>query len=84
MRQECIDDAEVVSLRDRIEAITNPSVARDQSIVEARFSDGSVVRAQVDKARGSKSQASIVLSSEKVDRLLHLCRYLASLDDVGH
>lgn len=98
MRQDCIDDPDVAALRARIEAVADPAVGRDQAIVEVTFTDGRTLRSHVVKARGSvarpmtddeldskfRAQAVLVLSSDKVEKLLRLCRNVASLDDVGH
>jgi 2-methylcitrate dehydratase PrpD len=97
MLPDCIDDPQVAALRERIEAIGDPAVGRDQAIAEVTWSDGRTLRAQVLNARGSlarpmtddeldakfRSQALTVLSPEAVDELQRLCRGAALLDDVG-
>lgn len=96
-QQSCIDDPHVAALRSRIEAIADPTVGRNQAIVEASFTDGRTLRAHVTDARGSatrpmtdaeldakfRAQAGMVLSAQKVEHLLRLCRDVASLSDVG-
>lgn len=97
MEQDCIDNPEVAALRSRMEAIVDPSVGRDQSIVEVTLTDGRRLRAHVETTRGSqarpmtdneldakfRSQARQRLSPDKVEQLLLLCRGVASLCDVG-
>ena len=96
-QQNCIDDPRVAALRARIEAIADPAVGRNQAIVEARFDDGRSLRSHVTDVRGSatrpmtddeldakfRGQAALVLPVPKVEQLLHLCRDVASLSDVG-
>lgn len=97
MRQDCIDDPDIAALRARLEATADPTVGRDQAIVEAAFSDGKVLCSHVLNARGStarpmtdeeldakfRAQARAVLSASRVEELLVLCRGVASLQDVG-
>lgn len=97
MWQDCIDDPEIAALRGRIEAIADPAVGRDQAVVEATFSDGQTLRSHVLTTRGStarpmtddeldakfRAQASLVLPAAKVEELLHICRNVALLKDVG-
>jgi len=97
MRQDCIDDPAVAGLRERIEAIADPAVGRDQAIVEVTLADGRKLRSQVHQTRGSiarpmtddeldakfRAQAAMVLPTAKVEQLLRLCRDVASLRDVG-
>jgi 2-methylcitrate dehydratase PrpD len=97
MRQDCIDDPAVIALRDRVVAIADPSIKRDESIVEATLASGAIKRAHVTVTRGSFErkltdaeldakfidQAVVVLSSDEARRLLKLCRATASLNDIG-
>lgn len=97
MWQDCIDDPGIVALRDRIEAIPDQAIGRGEAIVEVTLTDGQTLRAHVLNARGSaarpmtdaeldakfRAQASMVLSADKVEELLRLCRGVASLQDVG-
>jgi 2-methylcitrate dehydratase PrpD len=97
-QQRCIDDPDVAALRARIDAIADPSVGRNQAIVEATFTDGRTLRAHVTDVRGSatrpmtddeldtkfRAQAAMVLPVQKVEQLLQMCRNVASLSDVGH
>jgi 2-methylcitrate dehydratase PrpD len=97
MRQDCIDDPRIASLRARIEAVADPSIRRDQARVEVTLSDGRRLQAHVDQVRGSvgrpmtdaeldlkfRSQASQVLEPAKVEDLLQMCRGVVTLRDVG-
>jgi len=96
-QQSCIDDPGVAALRSRIEAIADPTVGRNQAIVEASFTDGRRLRAHVTDVRGSatrpmtddeldakfRGQAAMVLPAPKVEQLLGLCRGVAARSDVG-
>lgn len=97
MREDCIADPQVADLRARIEATPDASVGRDQAVAEVSFEDGRTLRSQVLVTRGSaarpmtddeldakfRSQARLVLPSDRVEQLLALCRNAAALDDVG-
>jgi 2-methylcitrate dehydratase PrpD len=96
-QQSCIDDPGVAALRSHIEAIADSTVGRNQAIVEARFTDGRSLRAHVTDVRGGatrpmtdaeldakfRGQAAMVLPAPKVEKLLQLCRGVASLSNVG-
>lgn len=97
MRQDCIDDPAVIALRDRVVAVVDPAIKRDESIVEVTLASGETKRAHVTVTRGSferklsdaeldakfLDQAAVVLAEDKARRLLKLCRGAASLADVG-
>ena len=97
LRQDCIDDPEVVELRARITAVADPALNRDEAIAVVTLRDGASFRSHVPHARGSiarpmtdaeldakfQAQARTILSDDASDRLLSLCRNVASLGDVG-
>ena len=97
MWQDCIDDPGIVALRDSIEAIPDQAIGRGEAIVEVKLTDGRTLSSHVLNARGSatrpmtddeldakfRAQASLVLSTDKVEKLLLLCRGVALLQDVG-
>ncbi|MDM0022237.1 MmgE/PrpD family protein [Variovorax saccharolyticus] len=94
MRQECIDNPEVASLRQRIEAIGDAALDRDEAIVEVNFADGRTLRSHVKNVGARRmtddeldakfyAQAILVLPQGNAARLKTLCRNLASLKDVG-
>jgi 2-methylcitrate dehydratase PrpD len=94
---DCIEDPQVATLRERVEAIADAQVGREQAIVDVTYADGRSLRAQVLEARGSRgrpmtddeldakfrAQALPVLMTEAVDELQTRCRGLASLADAG-
>jgi 2-methylcitrate dehydratase PrpD len=94
---DCIDDAQVMALREQVEAIADPTIGREQAIVDVTYADGRLLSATVTDARGSRGrpmtdveldakfrgQALTVLVPEAVDELLGRCRALATLSDVG-
>jgi 2-methylcitrate dehydratase PrpD len=97
LRPACIADPAIVALRNRIEAIADPALGRDEAIMAVTLADSSVLQSQVTNARGSINrpmtddeldakfirQASGILSASASGQLLHLCRNLASLRNVG-
>jgi 2-methylcitrate dehydratase PrpD len=97
MRPDCIADPAVAALRSRIVAVADPGVGRGEAIVEAVYSDGARLRSHVTQARGSvarpmtddeldakfREQALQVLEPGRVESLIHLCRDVAMLRDVG-
>jgi 2-methylcitrate dehydratase PrpD len=96
-QQTCIDDPQIRALRMRVHAIPDPSLEKDESIVEVSCLDGVQLRSHVTNPRGSisrpmndveldakfREQANFVLSHDRTERLLSLCRGAASLRDVG-
>jgi 2-methylcitrate dehydratase PrpD len=98
MLPDCIADPAVAQLRSRIEVMTDLIVDGEQAEAEVTLADGRTLRARVANARGSRarpmtdddldakfrSQASLVLSSARVERLRELCLGVASLRNVGH
>lgn len=97
MRQDCIDDPEIASLRSRIEVVSDAEVGPEQAILEVKLANGDTVRSRVEHATGSsarpmsdvqldakfRSQAVSVLSDARIDELLLACRNVSSLGDVG-
>jgi 2-methylcitrate dehydratase PrpD len=97
LRQSCIDDPVVVAVRDRVRAVADTTLARDEAVAECVLSDGTTWRAHVPHARGSQdrpmtdaeldakflSQAEGLLAPEPARALLAQCRSLASLNDVA-
>jgi 2-methylcitrate dehydratase PrpD len=98
MRQRCLDDPAVASLRQRITASSNPALRRDQATIEVTLANGLKLRARVDHARGSRAkpmsdaeldskfrvQTCPVLGRAETERLLALCRNAAALSNVGN
>ena len=98
LRQDCIDDPAVAALRARISAVADRALARDEAIAEVTLTNGASLRSHVPHARGSiarpltddeldakfKAQATAVLSSGAEDKLLRLCRNVATLRSVGN
>ena len=80
-----------------ISAVADRALARDEAIAEVMLTDGASLRSHVPHARGSiarpmtddeldakfEAQASEVLSSGATDKLLRLCRSVATLRNVG-
>lgn len=98
LRQDCIDDPEVVELRARVTAVADPTLNRDEAIAVLTLRNGASIRSHVPHARGSiarpmtdaeldakfQAQAGTVLSNDASGRLLRLCRNVATLGDVGN
>lgn len=97
LRPDCIADPGVVELRNRIEAVADPTLGRDAAIAAVTLADGSVRQSHVTNARGSAArpmtdedldakfrvQANGVLALSSSNQLLRLCRGIESLPDVG-
>ncbi|MCC2677087.1 MAG: MmgE/PrpD family protein [Ramlibacter sp.] len=97
LRQECIDDPEIAELRSRIRAAADPAMQRDEAAAEVTLGDGTVLRSHVAHARGSmarpmtddeldakfRAQAGLRLPEAAQEELLHLCRDVARLRNVG-
>lgn len=98
LRQDCIDDHEVVELRARVTAVADPALNRDEAIAVVTLRNGASLRSHVRHARGSiarpmtdaeldakfRAQARTVLSGEASDSLMQMCRDVATLSDVGN
>lgn len=96
-QQDCIDDAAVAALRMKIEGIADASLGHEQAIAEVTFDNGQVLRSHVRHVRGSlerpmtddeldrkfREQAASVLPTERIEALLHVCRYAASSRHIG-
>jgi 2-methylcitrate dehydratase PrpD len=97
-RQDCIDDPRMIAMRARISALPGPGLARGEAVTEVLLANGTTLRAHVRHARGSVDrpmtdaelddkfdlQAREVLPKVARDKLLALCRNVATLNDVGH
>jgi 2-methylcitrate dehydratase PrpD len=97
MREACINDTAVASLRERVDAVADPRIHSDESIVEANLADGSVVRAHVTVTRGSierpmtdseldtkfMDQAQEMLPRDRAEALREVCRDAATSGDIG-
>jgi len=97
LRQDCIDDPAVAAMRQRVSAVADVSLARDEAHAECVLADGTTLRAHVPHARGSLerpmtdaeldakflSQAEGVLAADGAQALLAQCRALAGQADVG-
>jgi 2-methylcitrate dehydratase PrpD len=97
LRQSCIDDPAVVSMRERVRSVADPALARDEAHAECVLGNGVTLRAHVAHARGSRdrpmtdaeldekflAQAEGPLHAEDALALLAQCRGLVSLVDVA-
>lgn len=97
MQEDCIHEPAIVAMRDRIEAIADPSVDRGASILEVELDGGGTLRAEVTQATGSvekpmtdddldakfRGQAGLILPPDRVETLLDLCRGVGRLADPG-
>jgi 2-methylcitrate dehydratase PrpD len=97
MRQDCIDDPAVAALRERITAVPDPHIGRDEAVVGVTLCNDAVLRSHIANARGSiarpmtddelsakfQAQVSTLLPSHATDALLRLCREVSALRDVG-
>lgn len=86
----------VVAMRDRITAIAEPAIARDEAHIEVTLRDGQVVKAHVAHARGGPDrqlgdeevaekffvQASSVLPSTQASRLQSWCFGIEEIADM--
>jgi 2-methylcitrate dehydratase PrpD len=93
---ECVRSAGVVAMRDKITAIAEPGIARDEAHIEVLLGDGRVVRAHVAHARGGPDrqlgddevaakflvQANSVLPSGQASRLKSLCFDIEEIADM--
>ncbi len=97
MNQACIDDPDVVALRNVITAEANADLGKDEALVEILMSDGTRASAHVTVPRGSRdrpltdleldakfiAQALEVFPSSVAEALLARCRDVETTDDVG-
>jgi 2-methylcitrate dehydratase PrpD len=97
-RQDCIDDPAMVAMRARVAAVADPTLARDEAVADVVLENGTALHAHVPHARGSIDrpltdaelddkfalQAKSLLPKAAQDRLIRLCRNVATLRDVGH
>ena len=96
-RQDCIDDSAIVALRRRVVVHADETVGRDAARATVTFADGTATSSTIEAARGSvkrpmtdaeldakfRGQAETVLAPARVERLLHLCRTSATVEDIG-
>lgn len=97
MRQDAIDDPAVIAFRERVTAIEDSGLERDQARAEALLSNGRTVAAFVEHASGSVArpmsdddldrkflgQCGMVFDAAKSNRILALLRALEKESDVG-
>jgi 2-methylcitrate dehydratase PrpD len=97
MQRACIDDPDIAVLRRRIIARSDARLARDQAVAEVELTDGTVLQTRAEHARGSlarpmtdaeldskfTAQTGPILGPARTARLLHLCRDVSSLRNVG-
>ena len=97
MHQSCIDDPDVVALRNRVTAEANAGLGKDEALVEILMSDGTRASAHVIVPRGSRdrplrdpeldakfmAQALEVFPASVAEALLARCRDIETTDDVG-
>ena len=91
---ERVRDSEVVALRDRIVAVADPALARDEALIIVTTTDGRELKAHIAHALGGPDrplgdaevaakflvQAQTVIPRKQADRIVALC---ADLDRVG-
>jgi 2-methylcitrate dehydratase PrpD len=96
-RQACVEDPAVRTLRQRVFATTDPSLAPDQARVAVLLSDGTRLAAEVVHATGSlanplgeaalrrkaRDQMAAVLGDAQASRLLDLLDDVAALPDLA-
>jgi 2-methylcitrate dehydratase PrpD len=56
MQQDCVDDPAIRHLRSTIHAVADPTVGREQAVVQVTFNDGRVLRSDVTAVRGSSTK----------------------------
>jgi 2-methylcitrate dehydratase PrpD len=92
-----VRDPVVMALRDRVDAVVDPSIAKDQARVAIRLKDGRALERFVEHAVGSVANpmtdvqleakfvalARGILPDDRVARLMALCRDAERLDDAG-
>ncbi|MEK1930424.1 MAG: MmgE/PrpD family protein [Pararhizobium sp.] len=97
LRRDAIDDPAMAAFRERVTAIADPELERDQARAEVVLSSGRSITCFVEHARGSTSrpmsdedldrkfldQSEMVFNVEKSQRLLTLLRELAAQPDIG-
>jgi 2-methylcitrate dehydratase PrpD len=94
---EVVRDAQVIALRDRVEATVDPSMREDQTRVTVRLADGRSLHKRIEHTIGSldrpMSDADLetkfraltkgILSASETDRLIRLCWDVGKLPDAG-
>jgi 2-methylcitrate dehydratase PrpD len=95
--EECIDDPQVVALRDRIFATAAPEMPADAAHVRVTLKDGRILDKVVDHCIGSRDrpmtdaeidekflgQARLVMSERRSQDALAVCRGIAGVPDVA-
>jgi 2-methylcitrate dehydratase PrpD len=93
---ECVRRVEVVTLRDKITAIADPALARDEAHITVSTKDGRHLTAHISHARGGAenplddeqvaakfaAQAETVISRKQSDRIVSLCAELEKIEDM--
>ncbi len=94
---ETVQDAEVITLRDKVTARADEKVSEAEAFVSITLINGSVLDKHIEHAIGSlerpmtkealekkfKDQAASVLPVDQIDRVMALCWEIESLDDVS-
>jgi 2-methylcitrate dehydratase PrpD len=93
---DCVRAAEVVALRNKITAISDPALARDEAHITVSTKDGRNLTAHVSHARGGPEnplddeqvaakfavQAEMMISRNQSDRIVSLCAELEKVEDM--
>jgi 2-methylcitrate dehydratase PrpD len=94
---EAVNDPVVKRVRERVTAISDASITEDQSHIEVELADGRKLVRFVEESIGNlrrpltdkqledklRDQASFVLPSAQIEKLIELCWQIHKLDDVG-
>jgi 2-methylcitrate dehydratase PrpD len=93
---DCVRDPEVVTLRDKITAISDPTLARDEAHITVLAKDGRNFTAHISHARGGPEnplddeqvaakfavQAEMMISRKQSDKIVSLCAGLEKVEDM--
>jgi 2-methylcitrate dehydratase PrpD len=94
---ETVNDPEVKRVREQVTAMGEPSLTEDQARIDVDLADGRTVSIFIEQSLGNlkkpmtnaqleakfRDQASAVLSSDAIDRLIEQCWTVDTLHDVG-
>lgn len=94
---DCVRDPRVIALRDKVEAIVETGIRKDEAAVAITLRDGRRLERHVRHAIGTlerpmsdadleakfRGLAAGVLSPERTDRLIRLCWDIEALQDAG-
>jgi 2-methylcitrate dehydratase PrpD len=92
-----VRDSNVIALRNRVDAVAEPSIRNDEAYVEVRLKNGKVLEKHVEHAVGSIQRpmsdkdleakfhglTTDILTAEESERLIGLCWAIESLEDAA-